>query len=100
MAAFPLEPESMLNVAAAAALAALLTQWLKVYLPEWRYTNLLVLGLAVGIELSAAWLSGAHTWWGAVWAGFIGASVATFSYETVMNLLGVAGAGARGGRDT
>lgn len=95
MNTFPLNPDGMLNPAVAAALAALLAQWLKAYLPEWRFTNLLVLGLAIAVELAAAWLSGTHNWWVAVWAGFIGASVATFGYETVMNLLGLAGAGAR-----
>jgi hypothetical protein len=95
MNTFPLDPEGMLNPAVAAALAALLAQWLKAYLPEWRFTNLLVLGLAIAVELAAAWLSGAHNWWTAAWAGFIGASVATFGYETVMNLLGIAGAGTR-----
>jgi hypothetical protein len=95
MDTFPLDPGGMLNAAVAAAIAGLLAQWLKAYLPEWRYTNLLVLGLAVGVQLAATAVSGAHNWWGAIWAGFLGASVATWGYEAVQNLLGVAGLGGR-----
>jgi len=95
MDTFPLDPGGLLNPLAAAALAALLAQWLKIYLPEWRFTNLLVLALAIAGELVATWMAGTHNWWSAVWVGFLGASMATFGYETVMNLFGVAGAGAR-----
>ncbi len=95
MDSFPLDPGGLLDPVAAAALAGLLAQWLKLYLPQWRYTNLLVLALAVAAELVATWLSGACNWWGAAWVGFLGASLATFGYETVMNLFGSAGVGAR-----
>lgn len=95
MDTFPLDPAGFLSPVAAAALAGLLAQWLKVYLPEWRYTNLLVLALAVGAELVATWVAGTHNWWGAVWVGFLGASLATFGYETVRNLAGAAGFGPR-----
>lgn len=95
MNSFPLDPSGMLNPLAAAAVAALLAQWLKGYLPEWRYTNVLVLLLAIGIEVAAAALAGSRNWWLACWSGFLGASIATFGYETVLNLLGVAGGGPR-----
>jgi hypothetical protein len=95
MDTFPLDPGGLLNPVAAAALAALLAQWLKMYLPEWRLTNLLVLALAIACQLAATWVAGSHDWWGAVWAGFLGASIATFGYEAVMNLLGLARAGTR-----
>ena len=86
MDTFPLDPGGLLDPVAAAALAGLLAQWLKAYLPSWRYTNLLVLGLAVTIELAATIVSGAGNWWGALWVGFLGASIATLGYETVKNL--------------
>lgn len=95
MNAFPLDPAGMLDPAVAAALAALLAQWLKSYLPEWRYTNLLVLALAIAVQMAATALAGTYNWWGAIWAGFLGASVATWGYETVQNLTGAAGLGAR-----
>jgi len=98
MDTFPLEPSGLLNPVVAAALAGLLAQWLKAYLPEWRYTNLLVLALAIGSELVACWLSGSQNWWGALWAGFLGASVATFGYETVQNLSSLTGTGTRAPR--
>ena len=99
MDTFPLDPGGLLNPVAAAALAGLLAQWLKAYLGEWRYTNLLVLALAATAELAATWLSGAHNWWGALWVGLLGASIATFGYETVRNLSGLAGAGPRASRE-
>jgi len=95
MDSFPLDPNGLLNPAVAAALAGLVGQWLKSYLGEWRYTNLLVLALAIAAELAAAWVAGSHNWWGAIWAGFLGASLATFGYETVRNLGGLAGLGPR-----
>ena len=95
MDTIPLDPAGLLNPVVAAALAGLFAQWLKAYLPEWRFTNLLVLGLAIAAELVATWLAGTCNWWGAVWVGFLGASLATFGYETVMNLLGAAGLGMR-----
>ena len=95
MEGFPLDPAGFLNVAVAAAVAGLLAQWLKQYLTNWRFTNLLVLGLGVAIQLGATWASGAHNWWGAAWAGFLGASIATYGYETIVNLVGVAGFGTR-----
>ncbi len=95
MDGIPLDPGGLLNPLAAAAMAGLLAQWFKAYLPDWRYTNVLVLVLAVAIELCAAWLAGTRAWWSAVWIGFIGASIATFGYEAVMNLFGLAGAGPR-----
>lgn len=99
MNTLPLDPAGLLNPAVAALLAGLLAQWLKAYLPEWRYTNLLVLALAVAAELAATALAGTCDWWGAAWAGFLGASAATFGYETVQNLSGAAGLGARAKRN-
>ncbi len=95
METFPLDPGGFLSPAVAAAMAGLLALWLKSYLPEWRYTNLLVLALAIAAELAATALAGTCNWWGAAWAGFLGASLATFGYETLQNLRGAAGYGAR-----
>ncbi len=95
MNSFPLDPAGLLDPMVAALLAGLVAQWLKAYLAEWRYTNLLVLAVAVAAELAATALSGACDWWGAAWAGFLGASIATFGYETIQNLRGAAGIGAR-----
>ncbi|MDI7277612.1 MAG: hypothetical protein QME94_16665 [Anaerolineae bacterium] len=99
MESIPLEPGGFLSPVAAAALAGLLAQWLKAYLPDWRFTNLFVLALAVAAELAAAWVAGTRAWWAAAWLGFLGASIATFGYEAVMNLFGLAGAGPRAPRE-
>jgi hypothetical protein len=95
MDGIPLDPGGLLNPLMAAALAGLLAQWLKAYLPDWRFTNLLVLALAIAVEVCAAWLAGTQAWWSAAWLGFLGASIATFGYEAVLNLFGLAGAGPR-----
>jgi hypothetical protein len=53
----------------------------------------------VGVEFAAAWVSqgkmDGQIAFAAILLGFLGASVATFGYETVVNLLGKAGVGPR-----
>lgn len=95
----PLMPEGFLDVRVAAMICVLATQWLKRYLPDWRYTNLLALAVTVGIELLAAGLAGESAWFAAAWAGIVGASLATFGYEALANLAGRAGVGPRAGTD-
>jgi len=92
----PLMAEGFLDVRVAAAVCVLATQWLKRYLPDWRYTNLLALGVTVAVELLAAGLGGSGEWFAAAWAGVLGASLATFGYEALANLAGRAGIGPRG----
>ncbi len=80
--------------------AALVGQWLKSYLAEWRYTTLLVLGLAllaavIAQCIATGWRPDSEAIFVAVLIGFFGASLATFGYETILNLLGKAGVGPR-----
>jgi hypothetical protein len=95
----PLMAEGFLDVRVAAAVCVLATQWLKRYLPDWRFTNLLALGGTVAVELLAVVASGGAVaggvWFEAVWAGVLGASLATFGYEALANLAGRAGVGPR-----
>ncbi len=93
----PLQAEGFLDVRIAAAFCILATQWLKHYLPDWRPTNLLALGLTVAVELLAAGMAGRGAWFAAAWAGLVGASLATFGYELLTNLAGWAGVGPRAG---
>ena len=72
----PLIAEGFLDVRVAAAECVRAVKGLKRYLPDWRYTNLLALGITVAVELLAAGLSGAGEWFGAAWAGVLGASLA------------------------
>ena len=81
---FPITGEALLTVLGSAAFSVLISMWLKHYLADWRYTNLFVLGIAELFAVTARLL-----------VGMIGATLATFGYETVTNLLGLAGVGRR-----
>jgi hypothetical protein len=88
-----LTPEGFLDPRAAGLAAIFLTQWLKLYLPDKHWSQLMVLGITAALEIIAAALSGAN-YWGALAAAFWGATLATFGYEAVKNaadLLGLNG---------
>lgn len=92
---FVLSPEGLLDPKVAAVLAMALTQWAKEYLRDWRYTQLLVLGITLGVEFLATAILGEWDLFGAAMAAFWGASLATFGYEAASNWLGMAGIGRR-----
>lgn len=93
-----LNTQALLTVAGAAAVCVLITQWLKQYLKDWRFTNLLAFGITFVLVEAAVVVTGQTTAEG-IFQGFItalaGASLATFGYETIINLLGAAGVGPR-----
>ncbi|MCK9597637.1 MAG: hypothetical protein M0R06_01275 [Sphaerochaeta sp.] len=99
MEQFPINAAMLYSMVGAILFAGLLTQWLKKYLEEWKFTSLLCLGLAVGFEFAAAWISqgkmNAEIAFAAILLGILGASVATFGYEVIMNMLGLIGKGPR-----
>ena len=90
-----LDPAGFLDVKVAALVCVIVTQWLKSLLPDWKFTNLLALAITVSVEMIAAALVGEGAWFQAAWAGVVGASLATFGYELLLNLMGVAGVGDR-----
>lgn len=96
---FPVTAAMLYTMVGSILFAGLATQWLKKFLDDWRYTSLLCLGLAVGVEFAAAWISQkgmtAEIGFAAFLLGVLGASVATFGYEVITNLLGLIGAGPR-----
>lgn len=97
---FPVTVGAILTVGGVAMFAALVGQWLKSYLAEWRYTTLLVLGLALIAAIIAQciatdWRPSSEALFVAVLIGFFGATLAVYGYETVVNLLGKAGVGPR-----
>lgn len=97
---FPIDVGALLTIAGAAVFASVVGQWLKSYLSEWRYTNLLVLALAEIAAVTAQciamdWVPTGAGIYSAVLIGLFGATLATFGYETVANLLGKAGIGQR-----
>ena len=90
-----LTPEGFLDIKVAAFFCILLTQWLKRYVPDWRFYNLVALGLTVAAQLGAVALVGSGKWFDGAWAALLGASLATFGYELLSNLAGLAGVGPR-----
>ena len=94
----PITAEMLLTVLGSAAFSVLISMWLKHYLADWRYTNLLVLGIAELFAIAARLVLGAVSGGsvlGALLVGLAGATLATYGYEVVNNLLGLAGIGRR-----
>lgn len=96
---YPRNAAMLFTSAGVIVFAVLVTQWLKAYLKDWRFTGLLCLGIAVVAEFVAGYIVNKRMSLEiaavAILLGFLGASVATFGYETVVNLLGKAGVGPR-----
>jgi hypothetical protein len=100
MDVFPTTPSVVYTIAGAAALGVLITAWLKKFLPDWRYTPLLCLGITfVLVEIAGGAFVHDVDIWERLYTGFLvalgGASLATFGREGLLNILGVAGVGAR-----
>ena len=96
---FPITGEALLTVLGSAAFAVVVSMWLKHYLADWRFTNLLVLGISELFAVAARLIVGGPVdgpgILGAVLVGLAGATLATYGYATVTNLLGLAGIGRR-----
>ena len=90
-----LAPEGFLDIKVAAFFCIVVTQWLKRYVPDWHFYNLLALVLTLFAQAAAVALVGSGLWFQALWAGLLGASLATFGYELLTNLAGLAGVGPR-----
>lgn len=90
--------EALGTVVGASVIVVILTMFTKHYLPDWRFTPLLVLlqsevlcvgaSLIVGAPSSTALANAALT-------GLVAAALAVFGYEAVINALGHAGVGPR-----
>jgi Na+/melibiose symporter-like transporter len=97
---FPITPEMAYTVTGAAVICLVLTQLLKQYLGDWRYTNLLAIGVTlVIVELAGAFFVDGAPLGERLFSGFLialaSAAAATLGYETVANLIGAAGRGPR-----
>lgn len=88
-------PDGFLTTPMAALVTIIATQWLKRYLPDWKFTQLLALGIAVGTQMVAVALSHSGAWFEAAGVGALGATLATFGYEAIVNALAFAGIGPR-----
>jgi hypothetical protein len=96
----PITYEALASFGGGLFLAFLAGQWLAKYLKDWRWTNLLVLGVTIVLIELAHWLTygaeftGRQAGLAAFW-GFFAASAETLGYETVLNVLGRMGVGKR-----
>lgn len=98
---FPTTASAVYTVAGAAVLCVLVTQWLKKYLNDSRWCNLIalcvtwvVVGIAAALLVTEPVGIGRRLFEGFL-VGLVGASLATFGYEVLTNLAGIAGAGPR-----
>ncbi len=95
----PTTPEGLLNPAAAAVVALIISLWTERYLSDWRWRPILLLILSMGLQ--ALWHLLANLepsramLFGVIWNGLLGASVAVFGQETVYNLFGLLNVGPR-----
>jgi len=100
LSVFPITAGTVRTVAGSAVLCVLFTQLIKVQLPDWRWTNLLAWGITFTVvQIAGVWFAVELTLAERIYNGFLvsvgGVSLATFGYETLMNLLGLAGVGPR-----
>ncbi len=100
MMEFPVTPEAVLTVVGIASVTYVLTALFKVYLGDWRFTNLLAWIIASVISFVAAW--GVAGWdiyktdlFKAAMTALFGVGLATFGHEFMSNMFGYFGAGPR-----
>ena len=97
---YPVVIDTFLTVVGVGVFAGVFMQWLKQGLGDWRWNQFLALLLSMVLAALAAFIK--HAWkpdataiWEALMTGFFGASVATFGYESIVNVRGVLGKGSR-----
>lgn len=99
LADFPITAGALYSFLGAILFTGLVTEWLKKYMAEWRYLNLVALAIAFVFEFFAGWIMTkaitAELALTSFLLAFGAASVATFGYEMIFNLLGKLGVGRR-----
>jgi hypothetical protein len=100
MIEFPITSEALLTLFGAVIVAIIAGLWLKRYLPDWRYTPLVVLActelvLLLVLFATTGWRPGSEQLVSVALMALFGASLETFGYEAVVNALGLAGFGHR-----
>lgn len=91
---------TLLTLAGAILIAGIAGLWLKRYLNDWRFTPLVVLAATIGamtvLTLAIRGLSPPPEEWATMAVlAVVGATIETFGYETVTNILGRYGVGNR-----
>lgn len=97
---FPVTPDEVLSVISIGAVTYVVTALLKVYLSDYRYTNLLAWGIALVISFAAAFgVAGWDIYRVDIFRAFMtalwGVAIATFGHELFSNMLGLFGVGPR-----
>ena len=100
MIEFPITSEALLTLFGAVIVAIIAGLWLKRYLPDWRYTPLVVLActelvLLLVLFATTGWRPGSEQLVSVALMALFGASLETFGYEAIVNALGLAGVGHR-----
>jgi len=100
MIEFPVTSEALLTLFGGVIVAIIAGLWLKRYLPDWRYTPLVVLActelvLLLVLFATTGWRPGSEQLVSVALMALFGASLETFGYEAVVNALGLAGFGHR-----
>lgn len=103
MEEFPLDVYGFASVAGVAVFVGVVLQWVKKLLPDWRYTNLVGLALGEAAAVAAGVIifggkPGPDVIFSSLMIGFFGATVATFGYEGLLNILGALQFGPRSDR--
>jgi hypothetical protein len=93
------DPLALLTPFGAAILAEIVALWLERYLEQWRWRPVLLLVIMIAAQIAAraafgVALVGAEIV-ASIWHGLLGASVATFSREVVLNIMGMFDSGPR-----
>ena len=97
---YPFTVVEFLTVGGVALFGSAVMQWLKLYVEEWRWTQVIVFLLCEGAALVTGcikdnWMPTSETFYEAARIGFWGATLATFGYEAIQNWRGLLGAGPR-----
>ena len=100
MIEFPITSEALLTLFGGVIVAIIAGLWLKRYLPDWRYTPLVVLActelvLLLVLFATTGWRPGSEQLVSVALMALFGASLETFGYEAIVNALGLAGFGHR-----
>jgi len=89
---YPITPDQMMTVAAIGAFGAVVVQWLKQYVPETagHWVNLIALAVCEVVAFAATWIAegmNAETAFTAAMLGLFGATLATYGYEVLKNVI-------------
>jgi hypothetical protein len=90
--------EGLLSLTGMSAFILLVVQLLKRYIPDWRFTNLVAMGVGLVFGVLVTWIIkglNPRTILDAILLALVAGATSSGLFETVANLRGVAGSGNR-----